>query len=221
MTENKNTAENIYAKMARVKIKLLGIKKSGWYGELKFKRGYFELGDILQVLLPALKEEGLCAMTFFSADGKQARLEVVDIGNREDKIVFETPVPEYPAARMSPVQALGATQTYIRRYLLMAAFDIAETDIIDGGPQKPETRNPKPEKRPDKLYRDNTDIGISELKQEIWEIIKDFPEKKRKAYIEECKNADGARLEDILKKLEKESSRRKEFPVLEMKNGQI
>jgi hypothetical protein len=79
---------NIYEKMAAVKTKLVGLKKGGKNDYSGYS--YFELGDILPVLTPALQGERLFMQTVFSATEQVAKLIIVDIDNTLDKIEFAT-----------------------------------------------------------------------------------------------------------------------------------
>jgi hypothetical protein len=217
--------KNIYAKMAAVKVKTLGLKKSGQAKTDKYGFAYFELGDILQVLIPALYEEGLHMETQFAVDGSTAKLKITDIDAREDTIEFAMPVAEFRPANMSAIQALGAAQTYTRRYLLMTAFDIAETDQIDGNPQTAEPQkekrssdtghpqtvygHPRKDKRPADTGNPEgadgngaaTDPEVTRLKKEIWAIVQNWDEEKRESFIEQLQGASKSRLEAVLTSL--------------------
>ena len=209
MSETKPETKNIYEKMTAVKVKIMGMKKSGNAVTEKYKYSYFELSDILQTLLPAMKEERLHMSTTFSATENAARLVVVNADNPEEQLNYETAVPDFPSSRMSPVQALGAVQTYMRRYLLMTAFDIAETDIIDGNPQEPEKE--RPDKKPaGKAPPGNNAAGkappideaAEELKRQIWAVIKDFPDELCASYKARCAKADRDGLQRIYDELQ-------------------
>jgi hypothetical protein len=204
--EGNKAKKNIYAKMAAVKVKTLGLKKSGRAKTDKYDYSYFELGDILQVLIPALYEEGLHMETQFSVDGNSAKLKIMDVDAREDTIEFAMPVAEYCPANMSAIQALGAAQAYTRRYLLMAAFDIAETDQIDGNPQAAE---PQKDKRPSDTGKPEradgngaaTESEETRLKKEIWAIVKNWDKEKQESMIERLKGLDISGLRSVLASL--------------------
>jgi hypothetical protein len=197
MSETKPETKNIYEKMQAVKIKAMGIKKSGTAKVLTkaggtYSYAYFELCDMLNVIVPALAEERLCMNTTFFADKPMARMVITDIDKPEDTLVFETYVAEYNSGNMSEIQAYGARQTYTRRYLLQMAFDIAETDIIDGNPQEPEKegkKKPAQGNPPPQGNKPHSDEEVEELKRKIWAIIKVFPDKPQNYFKDKCRNA--------------------------------
>ena len=185
---------NIYEKMAAVKMKLIGIKKSGVNEFSNYT--YFELGDILPVLTPALQEERLFMQTVFSATDFVAKLIITDFDNPESKLEFETKVGSCTLKASHDIQNYGAAQTYTRRYLIMTAFDIAEADIVDGGAEreekKPEQKQKTQQQQPPK----------PQLKREAWELIKKLPiEKDRTDWLNKCTDAGEEALKDIINKL--------------------
>jgi hypothetical protein len=211
MPETKETKQrNIFEKMAAVKTKLIGIKKRG---ENEYSHyNYFELGDILPVLTPALQEERLYMKTQFSATEQIAKLIIVDIDNTDKTIDFEIKFAECNLKGAHEIQNLGAAQTYTRRYLIMTAFDIAEADIVDARAEKeekkseqkknlqmpaqksqqqttsPETKEPKAEE-------------VTQIKANAWELIKLLPKDQQAKWINSCKNADKKALEKVIKDL--------------------
>jgi len=134
---------NLYAKIQKVRTKLTDqdIKKSGKNIHSHFT--YFELSDFLPPLNRLLDEYGL--MTKFSLTQKKDEAEIATLR------IFDSAEPEkfedfiIPSASVNigvnkegkggaqPIQNLGGRITYLRRYLLMAAFEIAENDAVDAG----------------------------------------------------------------------------------------
>jgi len=181
-----NEKRNIFLKMTNIKMKLLGIKKTG---ENKFANyNYFELGDILPVLMPALVEENLFMKTQFSATEQIAKLIIFDIDDPEERIEFETFVASCSLKGAHDVQNLGAVQTYIRRYLLMTAFDIAEIDFVNsivkpyGNQEKTLVKKPS---QPAKLTEQEEEKR--RLSAEAWKLIKKLPVEEQDKYISQCK----------------------------------
>ena len=121
---------NVYQKLLKARAMFLGsdAKKSGKNMTLAFK--YFELDDIVPLATKIFEEVGLISLVSFTAD--TAALTIVNTENAEDSVMFTAPmiVSEGNKA-VTPVQALGATITYYRRYLYMMALDICEPDEID------------------------------------------------------------------------------------------
>lgn len=141
----KDKALNVYQKLLKARAAFLGsdTKKSGKNMTLAFK--YFELDDIVPVATKAFEEIGLISLVNFTSD--TATLTVLNTDNTEESIVFTAPMVELEGNKaVNPVQALGATITYYRRYLYMMALDICEPDSIDptGGVNTPAATAPAP-----------------------------------------------------------------------------
>lgn len=139
----KDKALNVYQKLLKARAVFLGsdTKKSGKNMTLAFK--YFELDDIVPVATKAFEEIGLISLVNFTAD--TATLTVLNTDNTEESIIFTAPMVELEGNKaVNPVQALGATITYYRRYLYMMALDICEPDSIDptGGVNTPAATAP-------------------------------------------------------------------------------
>ena len=130
-TSTKNT-QNIYKRLATVREKFLehGIAKTGKNPQLKAM--YFQLDDIVPVSTPMFHENDLFPMMNFTKD--ECTLSIIDMLDDTNKIVFSAPVREWLGnAAVTPVQAMGATITYMRRYLYQIALDIVETDEMESG----------------------------------------------------------------------------------------
>jgi len=89
---------------------------------------YFELGDFL---VPALKIfESLKLSSVVSFGIELATMTITDL---EDNtfVCITSPMSTAALKACHEVQNLGAVQTYIRRYLWVAALEIVEHDAID------------------------------------------------------------------------------------------
>ena len=120
---------SIYAKLnaARAAFHNTELKKSG---HNKFAGyDYFELGDFLVPGMRCMADAGLCPVISFG--DAQAVMRIVDVDKPEDAILIATPMSEANLKGCHPVQNLGAVQTYLRRYLWVAALEIVEHDAID------------------------------------------------------------------------------------------
>ena len=118
---------NVYQKLLKARADFLAakVKKSG-----KNQRfDYFELDDIVPVATRIFSEVGLLPVVCF--DGDLATMQVVDTDCPESYITFTSPVVQLNQNGMNAVQALGATETYQRRYLYYMALDICEPDALD------------------------------------------------------------------------------------------
>lgn len=121
---------NVYQKLLKARASFLAAntKKSGKNMTLAFK--YFELDDIVPIATKIFEEIGLISVVNFNAE--TAMLTIVNTENDDEIIAFTAPMVISEGNRaVTPVQALGATITYYRRYLYMMALDICEPDEID------------------------------------------------------------------------------------------
>lgn len=121
---------NIYEKIQLIKKELLeaNLKKTGENKFAGFK--YYELSDILPKIIELCNEHKI--FTRVSFDKEQAVLELRNIEAPEEAIYYTSPMEELELKGCNKVQALGGTETYSRRYLYMACFDIIENDMFDG-----------------------------------------------------------------------------------------
>ena len=130
----------IHKKLAAIKKELSETKipKSGHNKHLNFK--YHELADFLGVITRLNAEHGINEM--ISVDNDLAVLTLYD-GDNDSSVSVSVP---FVMADMQPkndsIQKLGATLTYLRRYLYLQAYAITEHDAIDALPLK-EVKQPK------------------------------------------------------------------------------
>lgn len=120
---------NVYQKLneARKQFHSSEIKKSGENKFAGYK--YFELGDFIVPALKIFEDVGLTGIVRFQKE--LAELVVVNTEKPEEIIVFCSPMSEANLKGCHPVQNLGAVETYIRRYLWVAALEIVEHDAVD------------------------------------------------------------------------------------------
>jgi ERF superfamily len=120
---------NVYQKLneARERFHTSPIKKSGLNKFAGYK--YFELGDFVIPALQIFKEVGLTSVISF---GKEtADMRIINTDKPDEMIVLESPMSTAALKGCHEVQNLGAVQTYIRRYLWVAALEIVEHDALD------------------------------------------------------------------------------------------
>ena len=142
-TTTKDKAQNVYQKLLKARAMFLGsdTKKSGKNMQLAFK--YFELDDIVPVATKIFEEVGLISIVNFTEH--EAILAIVNTENSSEQIDFTAPMVISEGNKaVTPVQALGATITYFRRYLYMMALDICEPDGIDSMGATPTVTVPTP-----------------------------------------------------------------------------
>ena len=124
---------SVYRKLQAARLELInsGIKKTGHnsYGGWN----YYELGDFIPTVHRLFDMVGLCGVVTF---GETATLTVYDTEFTDQKIEFSTPIVYAEAAKGQPIQMLGSTHTYLRRYLWLLALELVEADAVDAAPQQ-------------------------------------------------------------------------------------
>lgn len=120
---------NIYQKLnaARAKFHSIELKKSGHNKFAGYK--YFELGDFIVPALAIFQEVGLTSIISFGTE--KAGMLIVNNENPDEMIIVESPMSSAALKGCHEVQNLGAVQTYLRRYLWVAALEIVEHDALD------------------------------------------------------------------------------------------
>ena len=120
---------NVYQKLnaARQKFHSIELKKSGHNKFANYR--YFELGDFIIPALGIFQEVGLTGIISF---GKEtADLRIINNEKPDEVIIIESPMSSAALKGCHEVQNLGAVQTYLRRYLWVAALEIVEHDALD------------------------------------------------------------------------------------------
>jgi hypothetical protein len=138
---------NIYEKLQKIKAELLdcNLKKSGKNKFAGFE--YYELGDIMPDIIRLCDKYKVCTVINFSEN--YAQLKVIDSESNEsdeshdNSILISTPTAALELKGANAIQALGGVQTYMRRYLYMAMFDITENDQFDAVTGKKEESKEK------------------------------------------------------------------------------
>ena len=123
----------IYKDLAKAKKQFHNteLKKTGHNKFVGYK--YFELADFIKPIVEILEENNL--VSFVSFGSELATLKVVQVEDQSE-IVITSPMASANLKGCHDVQNLGAVQTYLRRYLYTALFDIIENDILDGSEPK-------------------------------------------------------------------------------------
>jgi hypothetical protein len=120
---------NVYQKLnnARHKFHSTELKKSGHNKFAGYK--YFELGDFIIPALSIFDEVGLASIISFSKE--YADMRIINVEKPEEVITISSPMSTAALKGCHEVQNLGAVQTYLRRYLWVAALEIVEHDALD------------------------------------------------------------------------------------------
>ena len=139
--------KNIFEKMiiARSLFQASPKKKTGYNPHLK--SNFFQLDDIIPTVS---KIETTCNLLFHITFEDKGVLTVFNVENPSENIKYTTPFSINGIKGMSDIQAIGAVETYSRRYLYQMALDIIETDELDETLGKPEEP---------KVYVDKTEVS--------------------------------------------------------------
>ena len=137
------TTINVYQKLqlARVKLQNVELKKSGHNKFAGYR--YFELADFLPTVNSIFNEVGLSHTLEFT--DTLATMQVIDF-EKGGIAKFTCPMATAELKGCHPVQNLGASITYITRYLLVMALAICEHDALDAttGADEPKSAKPIP-----------------------------------------------------------------------------
>jgi hypothetical protein len=160
---------SIYKKLsdAREHFHDLELKKTGHNKFAGYK--YFELGDFLIPALRVLKIYGVVSVISF---GKEiATMKLIDIEKPDEFIEITSPMSSAALKGAHEIQNLGAVQTYLRRYLWVAALEIVEHDALDSSPKLTEEGVKKKGNAP--VVTPRGGIG-DDLSQEIKDFLTDL-----------------------------------------------
>jgi ERF superfamily len=145
---------SVYKKLqqARAKLNQTKLTKSGKNSFAKFN--YFELADFMPAVTNIFNDVGLCGIVSFTND--TAYLTIYDVdGDERAFVTFTSPLVMASMDRIQPIQSLGGTHTYYRRYLYLMACDLVESDLVDSVEPQEKPREvkaePKVETKPVKL----------------------------------------------------------------------
>ena len=118
----------VYAKLQKCRVELqnMELKKSGHNKFAGYR--YFELGDFLPAVNTLFDIYGLCYSLQFNKE--MADMFIVDVSTGKS-VNFSCPMEQAILKGCMPVQNLGASITYITRYLLVMALGICEHDAVD------------------------------------------------------------------------------------------
>ena len=138
---------NVYHKLqiARLSLQSKELKKSGKNKFAGYE--YFELQDFLPTVQTIFGDTGLSAV--FCCDNESATLTVYNVEKPEEQVVFKAPMAAAELKGCHPVQNLGASISYLRRYLYVNALEIVEHDALDATTGNPAVKaEPKSEPKP-------------------------------------------------------------------------
>ena len=137
---------SVYKKLqeARILLQNTSLKKSGRNKFAGYE--YFELGDFLPTIQNIFSKIGLCGTVSFGTE--IATLTIIDVDDTTNayasRIVFSSPMSSAELKGCHAIQNLGAVQTYLRRYLWVAAMEIVEHDALDATTGKDDSKKAEP-----------------------------------------------------------------------------
>lgn len=129
---------NIFEKIQKVRVDLANTKLKMSGKNTFAKYDYFELDDFIKPLNELMLKYQMTAIASFSSEF--ASLTAVNCENPEDKYTITSPFSSAELKGCHEVQNIGAVETYQRRYLYQAMFDIAESDGLNATQGKNEQK---------------------------------------------------------------------------------
>lgn len=119
----------IYEKIQNIRVELQNkqLKKTGYNKFANFY--YYQLEDFIPTLNELMKNSKITSN--FSIVGETAILTLIDYEDNTSSI-YQSPIADASLKGCTPVQSLGGVHTYLKRYLYQNAFEITESDLLDG-----------------------------------------------------------------------------------------
>jgi hypothetical protein len=166
---------NIYEKIQSVRVELqkLNLQKTGKNQSFK----YYELKDFLPEVMELFQKHKLFSNISF---GQQfATLTLINTEKTDERETWTSTIAEAKTRCSSPIQDLGAMQTYLRRYLYMNALEIVEDDMLDGNsgkkdnaeaPKKAANKSELSDNQIKRLYAIARGAGVTE--EDVKKVIK-------------------------------------------------
>jgi len=150
---------SVYKKLqeARVMLHHTQLNKSGKNKFANFN--YFELGDFIPQVTDIFNKVGLCGVVSFTGD--TAYLTVHETEG-DGFITFTSPLVFASVEKTQPIQNLGSTHTYLRRYLWLMCMEITENDVVDSVEPKAPVKEAKPTYTPPKPTTGPWGLSVSD-----------------------------------------------------------
>lgn len=152
---------NIYEKVLNItnEIQKSNIKKSGINKYTGFT--YFELSDLTPIINALCLKYKIIANIKY--DKEIAQMYIINAENPEEQIEYTSPMGSVNLKGAHEIQNIGAVQTYLRRYLFLTAFNIAEHDELDYVQGDPKYEKSRLINEISKLYIEFTDEHESKI----------------------------------------------------------
>ena len=175
---------------ARVSLQQSKLTKSGNNKFAGYK--YFELGDFLPAAQQIFVELGLCGIVSFGAE--EATLTITDTEDNS-QLVITSPMSTAALKGCHAVQNLGAVQTYIRRYLWVAALEIVEHDAINMTTGKAEPKQEEPAVNIERIVESITNSADLNTLQSCFKVYWPILDKSQRAPVKAAYDQRKAELE--------------------------
>ena len=121
--------KTIFKRLQEIKAQLSATKLTKSGKNTYSGYSYFELSDFLPTLIKLCNDNGVYTQVSFTND--MAILTAINVDNPQERVEVTSPMREAEVKGAVSIQQLGAVQTYERRYLYMAMFDIVDNDVCD------------------------------------------------------------------------------------------
>ena len=148
---------NIYQKVNELRIDFLSKphRKTGKNAFAGFS--YFELQDFIPQVLADCTKHGICPR-FYVTEGK-AFLALYNAEKPDEMLNFSAPFGGCQLNGCHEVQNIGASITYMRRYLWSMVLELVENDTVDASePLKQQSEQPQKSEDELKLESEKTDV---------------------------------------------------------------
>lgn len=152
---------NLFEKIQAIRVELReqNLKPTGKNEFAKYS--YFELDDFLPQLNRLMKQYNMTAIASFTIE--TASLTAINIEAPEERFVITSPFSSASLKGCHEVQCVGAVETYQRRYLYQALFDIGEKDGLDStfNPTELKTQQSRGKTQPQQNKPQSANNGVT------------------------------------------------------------
>lgn len=120
---------NVYEKIIEATIELQNVKirKTGKNSYTGYN--YFKIEELAPIINKICQKYKM--LINIKYDNQTATMNIINAEKPEEKVEYTSPIGTTSLKGAQDIQNLGAIQTYLRRYLFLTAFNIAESDELD------------------------------------------------------------------------------------------
>jgi hypothetical protein len=184
-----NPTNSFLAKLDKFKERKISLPKSKVVGKGTYKYKYAPLEKILPKIKPVLRECGLSYCSFLEGDHLVTIVSESKGGAISGRLCCVTPInSEWTIGNQNPLQVIGSSITYLRRYHLTVLLDLITEEDSDGGSNATErpdffktfkglVDNKKPLATIKKMFEKNKHLFTEEETTKIFYLIKEYGNK--------------------------------------------